>query len=207
MLRKIAIIISYLFHPLFIPLITYILILNTNTYYSYFLTDNFILTFLSIIAVFTVVIPLISLLIMREIKIISSIYLDEKSERIFPLIVIMISFFSLYQLLKQQIPFIHIFNTIPLILTTITIITTIITYFYKISLHSIGIGGLTGILLSFYYVMKTDSIKSIIFIIIIGGVIMSARLILNKHTFSQTIIGYITGLSLAAIINLYMLGS
>ncbi len=77
------------------------------------------------------------------------------------------------------------------------IITLIISFFWRISFHTIGIGGILG-LLFYLQVFQAQLFSNLTFalipaIVITAGIIGSARLYLNAHTPSQIYVGYIVG--------------
>ncbi|MCQ2959209.1 MAG: phosphatase PAP2 family protein [Bacteroidales bacterium] len=84
-----------------------------------------------------------------------------------------------------------------LLLCIITIfIANLITYFWRISLHTIGMGGLLGLLASFYLeepLFYTFAIELIPFFIILSGLVGTSRLYLKAHTPLQIYAGYAVG--------------
>ena len=82
------------------------------------------------------------------------------------------------------------------------ILAFVISYWWKISLHLIGIGGVTGVLLSLSIRMGLGITPSLIAMIVVASIVATARLHLNAHTPSQTMSGYVLGLFMVTIVTL-----
>ncbi len=83
------------------------------------------------------------------------------------------------------------------IITALVVISTLITFFYKISVHSLAACGMIGILLPLNKAIENNALlwpTSIA--LVIAGLIMSARLYLNAHTFNEVVVGALTGFSI-----------
>ena len=87
---RIARILSFLFHPLLIPTYILVILLGLDTSFSVLLPLQMKLLVVGTILVTTFIFPLIILFIMFRMKIISSLYLPKREERIFPLLIIAI---------------------------------------------------------------------------------------------------------------------
>jgi membrane-associated phospholipid phosphatase len=71
---------------------------------------------------------------------------------------------------------------------------TLITYFWKISAHSVGISGVVGFLFAFYYKFAEQPLfYPILVVILMAGLLMSARLALNTHNPAQVLMGALLG--------------
>lgn len=79
--------------------------------------------------------------------------------------------------------------------TFVILVAEIITFFWKISLHTIGMGGLLGFFLEMMLHMQGTTIFSILFpfLVIIAGLVGTSRLYLNAHTPAQVYAGYAVG--------------
>ena len=85
-------------------------------------------------------------------------------------------------------------------------ISTIITYFWKISVHAIGISGIIGVLTRIAF--SVQSIELLIFLmigLILSGFVMSARLSLNAHTPKQIYMGFLVGFLISFIASFWIL--
>ena len=73
------------------------------------------------------------------------------------------------------------------------LITGIITTFSKISLHALGAGMFFGFLVAYFQFQCEFYFSIILGSALIGGVIMSSRVYLEKHSLTQSFSGYLLG--------------
>ncbi len=88
--------------------------------------------------------------------------------------------------------------------TLLIAILTLITFWYKISIHSAGIWGAAGYLAAI--VVKghqSDVLLPLILTFLVAGAVGSARMYLNLHTLKQVIFGAITGFAVS-FLSLYI---
>lgn len=81
-----------------------------------------------------------------------------------------------------------------LILDALVIVATIVTFFYKISVHSMAIWCVLGILIP----MNHDAADGILFypilgVILLAGIVMWSRLYLQVHSFTEVMTGSVLG--------------
>ena len=193
MLKYFSIFISIIFHPLIISAYTfYILVYQIEDNLS---NKNNIFF---ICLIFSNIIPIITVLYLKYKKIISDLDASIKEHRLLPLslgvVYASLGFIFLYNiqanLYVQGLMFSYITNSIIIIL---------ITKYWKISIHAIGVTGPFAVLYLFGY-------KYITLMILITILVCAARIILNAHDFKQVIIGSIFGfLSTFLQINIYFL--
>ena len=94
-------IISYIFHPLLMPTCVIIIFFNLNLYYSFILTDHTKIRITGLVFITTFIFPLIINLIFLRHKVINSLYLKAREERMLPFIVTGIFYYMTYHLIKQ----------------------------------------------------------------------------------------------------------
>lgn len=141
-------------------------------------------------------VPIFLILTMYNLGIIRDIKLDNKSERRWPMIASTVIYIAFTYLLVGRTPLI-----IPLIMTGITFtlaIITIITRFWKISAHSAGAAGTSAFLL--LCVMRFGEINLLfpaLVLVVLTGILISARLYLNAHTPKQIIAGVALGIAVS----------
>ena len=191
MIKIFSNILSYIFHPLLVPTLGIILLFNSGTYLSYlpFSAQKaiYIIVFIS-----TFVLPLSFIPFFIYTDRISSIFLKHKKERLIPLIITVIFYFFSFYILQNinapKIIQIFILGSSLSVLTALTI-----TFFWKISTHMIGIGGLLAITLIISFRLMVDLYFIIVTLILISGMIGTARLYLKAHNSAQVYLGIIVG--------------
>ncbi len=190
-MRNFARNISKIFHPIFLPLIAFLLTLvATEIYINYSAFQLFII--IGIIVLLTIIFPIIVILFLKWVGLISQLELNDKSERIAPLMLSVIFIWGCSEILYR-------FNfPITLILffryaSIIIVIATFITLFWKISMHALGWGILSAIALILFGFRDTPYFFLFPVIILISGLVSSARLYLNAHTQTQIYCGFSLG--------------
>ena len=191
---KTANIISHLFHPLLMATYGCLIVFFGLTDTIYFIFTPFklklVLTFT--IFSFTFLLPVLNLLILYKLGYVSSLMVEDRRERTFPLLMTSLCYFGLFYMLFD-------FNIWPAIKLLILgggiciLITAVINIWWKISAHMIGIGGLLGVLIAICYFMQMPILMAVCACLIIAGCIGFARLKLNAHTPAQVYVGFIFG--------------
>lgn len=208
-MKKLSQIISWVFNPLIVPVYTLgllftILTLNRN---SLDIKDNLFLinpilkwVFLGLFFLLIFLAPGISLLILKRNKQIESIELNNRKERGWPILIT--GFYSLilaYILFRQLSPkyFPIFFHALAVLGIISAIVAYLLTRIYKISMHAMGMGLACGIILFDYIHFFIPSLFPLLSVILISGVVMSARYILQKHTLFELVSGYLLGITLS----------
>ncbi len=193
MQKKIASILSTLLHPMLMPTIGLLVIFSTKSHVT-FLPYEYRRLVTIIVLISTCILPLSVIPIFIQTKIIKSIHMDSARERIFPLLVTGLFFLLGYYFLKKfQLPaFIPLF-----VLGTLValIISLSISFFWKISIHMVGIGGIIGALISLSLKYGVNINLWLLLFIGIAGIIGTCRLILNAHNLNQIYSGLAIGIT------------
>ena len=70
-----------------------------------------------------------------------------------------------------------------------------ISYFWKISIHMAGMGGITGLLFMLCHQLDCNLFVPISLAIFFSGLVGSSRLIAGSHKPAQIYVGYLLGLA------------
>jgi hypothetical protein len=197
---KLAKIISLVFHPVFIPLYGLIILMSAPTFLGYLPLEIKKILFI-VVLVNNVLIPLALLPLYRLRNLISSYTLEDRRERIIPLLTASILYCTTsFIVFNYQIPFFlksFIFAT-----SVLSIVVSMINFWWKISIHAVGAGALTATVVVLSMKMYTPLTSYLISVIIVGGLILSSRLKLNSHNPAQVWLGFLFGL---LVISLFIL--
>ncbi len=182
-IRKIALLFSIVFQPLFMATYLFIILLFvTPSAIGLLFQYRIKLWLLLVVFLTTFVLPVISIYVMKLTSTISSIHLSDKDERIFPIFLIAIFYGMSAWLMVTKFNINAGINIIFIALALLALLTAFITVFWKISVHSIGLGGVLGILVALnfrsphpYFVWLVTGW------VVLMGATMSARLLLNVH--------------------------
>ena len=159
---------------------------------------------LLLITVGTFGVPAILIYYLFRSGFIPSLYLEERLDRRLPYLltgiiysVLTILFATRMQLVSDTSP------QIAVILGGITVsiwLVGIISLYWKISAHSVGIGGVLGTLITITVKLgETDLIFLLVLFVGLAGLLMSARLYLNAHTLAQVNLGLLMGLIISVL--------
>lgn len=208
--KGIANLFSILFHPLFIIIYVLGLFLIINPYlFPYRNGREFGAIFL--VVFFTaVLIPMVAILLLYGTGFIRSLKMEENTERIGPLMVAAVSYLWLFLNIRTH-------NAIPVPFSAFVLgalisicIAFFINNFHKISLHSIGMGGLFIALchvivingraysicqLPFNLTLTVHNVFLIALLIVISGVVVTSRLYLNAHNIRDVAGGLLVGIA------------
>ncbi|QHT67913.1 hypothetical protein GXP67_15335 [Rhodocytophaga rosea] len=195
MLNRFALALSALLHPLLMPTLLFSILLYFSPAIFGIANEAMQWRLLMLIAFTTFLIPLLSMLLMFRVRSISSLTLDNKNERFMPFLITTLFYMvTTYLFLRQM----QGYFTMIVVLSSITFsiaLVTLITVFWKISAHSVGICGMIGFLFGFYQKYADPQLfYPILVVILLAGLLMSARLYLNAHTPAQVFAGGLLGL-------------
>lgn len=199
-MRHLAKAISWVFLPLFMPIyglcITLYLPsqeLDISRPSLYLLTEALKSQILFLFLVFVTIAPGISFILMYRRGLLSSVEMEERKERIFPLFVMFSYCILLFFLFWTKAPNntlpIYIYS-LPLTGALVAIVFIAFTSKFKISLHAAGAGILTGYLIAFASNQMVFSNGLIVLSFLLSGIILSARLFLKKHTPFEVYFGW-----------------
>jgi hypothetical protein len=191
---RIAKVISYIFHPLFIPFYTILVLLNTDGFLSLMIPLKGKMLLAGIVLLTTVLLPLFTSLFLIRMKIIQSIFPKTKAERIYLLLNVAIFYFLTYYLLKgTQVSI--VFNYFMLGSTFLVICSLIITFFHRISLHMIATGGLLGGIFGLTFGNSLDVTGFILALILFAGLMGSARVRIDSQKPAEVYYGFLVGIT------------
>lgn len=183
--------ISVLLHPIVIPTLgTFLFLLLTPQVISrerqYFL--------LAIVFVATYVIPLITLIILKALRVINSFKVTSIRERKIPLFLLLIIFYVLGKMFYN----IPVFEELGVLFygTTTAIVLVYFFFFFdiKTSLHIMSMSSAIGFLLILGNLYSISILPIIGVLIFLTGVLASARLYLKAHTKLEIYLGFFVGL-------------
>jgi hypothetical protein len=183
---------SAVFHPLLMPTFAIIILFSLSTYISFSLGTQAKRLIIMIIFINTAIAPMFVILFFKKIGYISNLLLNERSDRIYPTIVTLFLYMFTYYLFRQtNLP--SLLNYFIIGGTLLTFFGLIVTFYWKISIHMMSMGGFTGFIISISLLLRYDIPFLILASIIISGMLGTARIKLNAHTPAQVYAGYLMG--------------
>ncbi|MBW6497113.1 MAG: hypothetical protein K0B09_01860 [Bacteroidales bacterium] len=201
--NRAASLLSALLHPLILPTLGLIILFNLNTYLSYSIPGQAKKFILLIVFINSAIAPVLSILLLKKTGFIKDITLDDRSERMLPLLLSAIYFFLTYFLLRKvALPSLLYFYIIGA--TMLVLLSLIITYRWKISIHMVSMGGFTGFLISIALLLQIDVYWLLMLTFLLSGMLGTARVIVNAHDLPQVFAGYAMGVGVMLVLFLYL---
>jgi len=193
-------IVSFLFHPLLLATYMFALFAFSLPAGLDPLKEDGHLNFVFLIFCVTFVLPALNIGIFKTFGSIRSFAMEERQERIIP--------FSFITILYGVITYLFYSRTrvslndnllkFLLIIDILVLIATIVTIFYKVSVHSMSIWGFIGIILPLNKVSEDGALFfPTIIAFVIAGLVMTARLQLNAHTPREVMVGSMLGFAIS----------
>lgn len=176
-----AVLLSYLFHPIFVPVyITWFLVYVHPSYFSGFSEKQKMYT-VFINAINLVGFPLLTIVLLKALGFIDSVFLRTKKDRIIPYIACSIFFFWAYLVFRKQ-------EIYPLILPAFLLgifiavnAALIANIYFKISMHGLGMGGWLGIFMVVAFSNTMLMTWPLCLVILLTGLVSTARLLISDH--------------------------
>lgn len=156
-------------------------------------------------AFFTLIIPMLVLLILKRAGQIKDLDVSNRNERLVPFLYTLVSvcFWCAFLKYVMHVP-IFLYWT-ALASTLALCVAMIITLWWKISAHLTSMGGMTGMVIGMMLYFGINSPICICLLFIISLLLAYARIYLNAHTPSQTVAGYLLGLVFTLTPNIILL--
>ncbi|CAI8236854.1 MAG: Uncharacterised protein [Cryomorphaceae bacterium] len=194
---KLTQLISILLHPMFMPLLAVHLTLLVLPSLAFTLSQNLLLIY-GILVFSTMILPLVSIFwLMRKGKV-SSLEMSNHKERSLPLFKTVIWMSFGYYLLQNLLFYTPILKAELLGAIIIILIAAIVSKYWKISLHLLGIGGVVGVFIALQ-IMHGDFLYLLLLFILLSGLLGVARIKQKAHNYAQVYAGFLVGLSVELI--------
>ncbi len=200
--ERIAKIISLVFHPILIPTYLIAILMSLDVFFALMIPTQAKWQIVLLILITSAIFPAITLYGMYRFKLISNLQMDRKEERLYPYTATTIFFFlSAYMIWQINISPVYYYCLLGA--SILALLTLLINIFWKISAHTVSIGGVLGILIALQEVLLIDILWLIAIIIFLGGMLGFARLRAGTHTQAQIYAGYVIGFLMTYLLILY----
>ena len=190
-LRIAARLISYLFHPLFIPVYVILFMLYEVRLFTDKTEWQKSLVLIQFIVSYTLL-PLVTILLMKALGFIKSVYLKTQKDRILPYVVCQVFYFWAWYVSKNVgYPKIVVMFTLAVFLAAA--LGLILNSYLKISMHTISLGVVCALLLIGGMLSSHNYGPYIAIAFLITGLTCTARLIDSNHSTKEVYIGFFAG--------------
>ena len=193
MIRKLALLLSVVFQPLLMPSLVFGLLFFAVPQASS-IPESFKARLFYLIVTSTLLIPMVLMLGLRWSGMVKSLHFEEKSDRRTPFILVTLFYLLTTYFLKEKTELDPILWQGMGIITFSVALLTGITFFWKMSAHTTGIGGVLGVLGIFgVYFPSLDLAYLLVAALLLGGLVASARLYLDAHSPAEVYVGLLVG--------------
>jgi len=184
------------------PLLGFALVLHTGSYLDLTISWDFKKKLYMLLALNTVAMPLVSLVVMRLSKMIGSYHMPTREERTIPFLVILIYYGLTYYLMTRgELPALLLSMLVGVMVALFAAI--LINFKWKISIHSLAVGGLAGGFMAFALITGISNWWPLLVLLLLCGVVGTSRLLLNAHSSGQVYAGLLVGF-LAEFLAVYL---
>lgn len=188
-----ATVLSYLFHPVWlVPLMAAYLIYGSPGLYLGVSPRDKVFRLITVI-VNSVFFPLLSVLLAKALGFVKSIQMKEPTDRIIPYIATLTWYFwdwmAMRNLPDTPAPMTAMLFGVFLSASAGLVLNS----FLKISMHTIGVGGLVAFMLILGFQGAPDTALPLALAILVAGLVWSARLVVSDHTNRELVLGFVVG--------------
>ena len=190
-------IMSMLFTPFYLPLVGLVALFLFS--YMSLLPLAYNLPMLLRVYISTILMPSLLIHLYRKFQGWTSKELGRKERRVVPYLISILCYFGCFFLMEyRNTP--RVISIILVAALVIQMVCALINVWWKISTHTAAIGGVAGGLVVYSIAFSFNPIWWLAFVILLAGMVGTARMILRQHTLAQVVTGFLVGVVCALFI-------
>lgn len=184
--------ISLLFHPILLPIASLLAfyIIDDTAFSQDFKIKTILIVFSA-----TYILPVCILVLLMKYKLVNSLELNSINERKFPIIIMTLVFLILGVIFKEIF---NLYTPSNLFLGVSLALLVNLLFFIKnikVSIHMIGLASMLIFIVKLSILYLVNLLPLVIALLLISGLVASARLHLKAHTSREVYIGFALGIS------------
>ncbi|RIH65643.1 hypothetical protein D1164_08240 [Mariniphaga sediminis] len=192
MTKKLAQIISFIFHPALVPTLGFLLLFHSGFYFSFLNWEA--KRFILLIVLFsTAILPLLAVALLALNPKFNLVF-ETGSQRALPMLFSAVFYYMGYVLLGRVNAY-PVFKILLIASVLVIVGLLLVSLKWNISSHMAALGGLTGALLSLSFRTGTNPIWIIVAVILASGLVATAQLFLGRNKLWHLEAGYVFGFS------------
>ena len=189
--------ISIILHPIFMPLLAFHLTLETLPYLVFSISKY--LNYIYGIVIFcTIILPLLSIFFLMRKGRVGSLEMSNHKERSLPLFITVLWMSLGFFMLNNILLYAPLLKAEILGSILIILFASIISKFWKISLHLLAMGGVVGVFIALQFI-EGGVMYLLLFFILLSGILGAARIAQKAHNHTQVYMGFLLGMSVELI--------
>ncbi len=190
-MKYIASAFTYLFHPLIMPTLGLLLILNSGTYLS-LLEPAAKRAILFVMALGTLIFPLMMIPIFHYRRLVSQLKELTREEQMVPMLITLI-FYIITFVYFVRLPLSKVIHAYVLSVAIALLFYFVLQLKIRICAHSIGLGGFTGLIIALFILYQAPLQGIFILALLAGGITATIRLFQGAVPGYGVYSGYLTG--------------
>jgi hypothetical protein len=182
--------------------------MGTVLYYAVtpkYIDPQFVRVEVFAIVILTILIPIVIFFLLKNLKVVETIYLRDVKERKFPLMIQCILLLLILKTVFDPYDDPELYYFFVGILFSAFSALVMVFFKLKVSLHQMGVGGLLVFLVGLSAHFKINLLLTISFFLFVNGWVASSRLNNEAHTYTELLTGLFLGaLPQLILFNLYL---
>jgi len=196
-MKKVVPLISYLFHPILMPTLGLLIILNSGTYLS-LLDPAAKRAIMFVMALGTLVFPLLMLPVLQYRNLVmKNGQVASKGEQLVPQVIILVLYIITFVYFKK-LPLNQVIHAYVLSVTLTLFLVVVVNLRFRISIHATALGGVTGLILALIFLYETPLQGLLMLTIFASGLTGSSRLVHGDH-WGEVLGGFLLGLAVVLL--------
>lgn len=199
--RKLSNLLSWVLHPFLLPLYLMALMLTMTLFARYPSGVKFYLAW--VVALYALIIPILSLAVLRALGRLSDFRIDQRRERILPLLIGAVCYL-LCAITLAKLPSAVFLRKFMVAAACCEAMCLVVSLRWKISLHMTGMGAAVALLVVMNVVGVSAMLWPLALAILLAGALASARLYLGCHNGAQVLAGFGGGFVVSCLAVLFL---
>jgi membrane-associated phospholipid phosphatase len=200
--NKLAFGISVALHPLLLPTLCFFILLYISPLAVLNVKSEVRIYILSAVFMLTFVAPALGIMLFYLTGRLNNLAMEDRQDRHLPFVMTTLfygvaTYFFMFGRGFRELPLLGV--VVGSVSVSLAVV-TLITFYWKISAHSVGMSGVVGFLLGLSYKYGADNLLiPLIISILLSGLLMTSRLQLNAHQPSQILAGSVLGFVISCL--------
>lgn len=182
---------AWLFHPLLMPLLGVVIYFRVT---PRFIIPEMMYSKVLVVFILSFLIPVLLFFLLKTLGVINSIHLKDVRERRLPLMLQCFLFVIVIKMIFEPYYYPELYYFFVAILLSAICAFVLVLVKFKVSLHMIGIAGVTMFLIALSIHFKINTLVLIGMLFLINGWVASSRLHTKAHTPVELVFGFLIGL-------------
>ena len=199
--RKLSNTLSWVFHPFLQPVYLMTVLLTMTTFARYTPQMKFYLMW--VVALYAIIIPVLTLGVLRSLGRITDFRVDDRRERLLPLLIGTVCY-VLCAITFVKIPSPIFLRKFMIAAACCEMLCFVVSLRWKISLHLTGMGAVVALLVVMNIIGVGNMLVPLLIAILCAGALASARLYLGCHNGAQVLAGFCGGFAVSLLAVLFL---